>query len=61
MKILFVVIFLCLLPSCAIAPKPPECKGEFKPVNVLEKKNVTLNSANKIVRCDKGDSHGNKG
>jgi hypothetical protein len=60
MKIIYVVAWMFLLTSCASAPKPPECKGEFRPVNIMDKKNVSLKNVNKIVRCNEGDLHGNK-
>ncbi|MFA7351241.1 MAG: hypothetical protein WC009_10795 [Methylotenera sp.] len=49
------------MAGCASAPPPPECKGEFKPVNKIEKNNAEISSAIKLVRCGEGELHGNKG
>lgn len=59
-KIVLVVMFALTLIGCASAPPPPECKGEFKPVNQLNK-NAELNGDIKIVRCGEGELNGNKG
>jgi len=57
-----IFLIVMFLVGCASAPKPPECKGEFKPVNIgyMDKK-AQSNSNHKIVRCDEGELHGNKG
>ncbi|MDD2833374.1 MAG: hypothetical protein PHD12_05115 [Methylotenera sp.] len=46
--------------GCATAPPPPECKGEFRPVNIMEK-NAEAPHQLKIARCGEGELHGNKG
>ncbi|MGB7816291.1 MAG: hypothetical protein WBL28_08065 [Methylotenera sp.] len=58
-----VILFLLAsgLLGCASAPKPAECKGEFKPVNAIEKKGAALNKTSAVVRCNKGELHGNEG
>jgi len=54
------LILACLLAGCASAPKPADCKGEFKPVNANGK--VSLDNLkdkpNKIVRCNEGVVYG---
>lgn len=48
--------FLCLslsLSACVSAPKPPECTGEFKPVNQLDTKGQKSLEAEKVVSCRK--------
>ncbi len=57
-----VILIVMFLAGCASAPKPPECKGEYRPINIghMDKK-VQGNSNTKVVRCDEGNLHGNKG
>ena len=47
-----------LLTACASAPKPAECKGEFKPVNSVEQNGVTAVKIEKLVSCKEGTIHG---
>lgn len=56
-----VMLMLCLAAGCSTAPKPAECKGEFRPVNVVEQKNASMDGTGMIVRCGKGDTHGSQG
>jgi hypothetical protein len=44
-----------------IPPKPPECKGEFRPVNVVEQKGASFDGTGRIVRCEDGGKHGFNG
>lgn len=55
------VFFLGNLAGCASAPKPPECKGEFKPINKIEGVTVKQSGLKNTVRCAERESHGNKG
>jgi hypothetical protein len=57
----WIYLILTGLLGCASAPKPPECKGEFKPINVIEKKATKLHSGSQVVSCTKGDLHGIQG
>lgn len=59
-KFLFVML-LAFLAGCASAPKPPECKGEFRPVNLDVRKDTAAIQTQKIVKCNEGISYGNKG
>lgn len=59
-KSVLVAMFSLTLIGCASAPPPPECKGEFKPVNQLDK-NAEIKSEIKVARCSGGEMHGNKG
>jgi len=56
---------LCLLVygilGCSIAPKPAECKGEFKPVNAIEKNKAEIGGVSKVVLCNERGLHGSKG
>lgn len=54
---------LMLLSGCLFskAPKPPECKGEYRPVNVVEQKGASFDGTGKIVRCEDGGRHGQHG
>lgn len=36
-KILLMFIAVINFSGCATAPPPPECKGEFRPINTPEK------------------------
>lgn len=56
------IIAACMLTGCAyFAPKPPECQGQFKPVNVPLEKDSVLENTSKVVRCNEGDLHGYQG
>lgn len=59
-ELVLVAVFALALIGCASAPPPPECKGEFKPVNQLEK-STEIKGAIKVARCSGGEMHGNKG
>lgn len=57
------IICLSLLASCTLfakAPKPTECKGEYRPINVIEQKNASFDGSGKIVRCEDGGRNGNQ-
>lgn len=55
------LLLVCGMFGCSSAPKPPECKGEFKPVNAIEKNRAEISGATHMVRCNEGELHGNKG
>lgn len=62
MKIIVAMALLCSFAGCALSPpKPPECKGEFKPINVLENKITAIDKSSKIVRCNEGGAYGKQG
>jgi len=62
MKIIVVMALLCAFTGCAFSPpKPPECKGEFKPINVVENKITVIDKSSKIVRCNEGGVYGKQG
>ena len=54
-------LVLLALSGCASAPKPAECKGEFRPVNVADRKEAVANQSTKIVKCNEGSLYGHKG
>jgi hypothetical protein len=56
------IIGACILSGCAIfAPKPPECQGQFKPVNAALEKDSLLETKIKVVRCNEESLHGYQG
>ncbi|PKO47052.1 MAG: hypothetical protein CVU29_03735 [Betaproteobacteria bacterium HGW-Betaproteobacteria-22] len=59
-KITLVFGLVLGIAGCASAPPPPECKGEFRPINIMDK-NAEVPNNLKIARCGKGELHGNKG
>lgn len=62
MKNVVVMFLLCLFTGCALSPpKPPECKGEFKPVNATESKIPSDDNSGKVVRCNEGVAYGQQG
>lgn len=52
------VLLANLLTACASAPKPAECKGEFKPVNSVEQNGIESVKTEKLVSCKEGAVHG---
>ena len=61
MRNFIVMTSLGLLAACASAPKPAECKGEFRPVNVVEQKGASFDGTGRLVHCGEGDAHGQQG
>jgi hypothetical protein len=59
------VVILVLLTSCSAfggkAPKPPECQGAYRVINVIEQKNASFDSTGKVVRCEDGGRNGHQG
>lgn len=64
-KTFLVLIFLGVLTSCSAfggkAPKPPECKGAYRVINVVEQKNASFDSTGKVVHCEDGGRYGHQG
>lgn len=60
---LMLMVYVSLLSGCIFskAPKPPECKGEYRPVNVVEQKGASFDGTGKIVRCEDWGRHGHQG
>lgn len=57
-----ILLVACLLPACSTAPKPAECKGEFKPINASKSKVAATKNNQEIaeiqVRCIAEKQHG---
>lgn len=47
-----------ILTACVTPPKPPECKGEFIPVNHFEQKSSSTVKSGKLISCNGGAVHG---
>jgi len=61
-RVFFWNFVLCLMAGCStLPPKPPECKGEFRPINIVEQKGASFNGTGKVVRCEDGGKHGVNG
>ncbi len=61
MKPIVIWMMAAMLAGCNIVPpKPPECRGEFRPVNVSQKE-ASLGMNGKIVRCGEGEKDGRHG
>ncbi len=54
------LLLIGLLSGCATPPKPAECKGQFKPINTLEK-TTSINIVDKVVSCNERVKHDNQG
>lgn len=61
MRKIGILLFLIAFTACSSAPKPAECKGEFKPINKMIKDAVKVSSTVGLMRCNEGEMHGNKG
>ena len=50
-----------VLTACANAPKPPQCKGEFRPVNAatMQANRTALQAA--AMHCNGGGQHAQHG
>lgn len=57
-KFIYGILATSILTACASAPKPPECKGEFKPVNPLEQKSTSTANSGRLISCNEGVTHG---
>ena len=62
-KIVVVSVCMVVLAGCMFskAPKPPEGKGEYRPINVEAQKGASLDGTGKIVRCEDRGQHGQHG
>lgn len=61
MRTTVILAALSLLWGCASAPKPPECKGEYRPVNVERQKGASMDGTGRVVRCEEEGAHGKQG
>jgi hypothetical protein len=55
---------LCLMAGCSVAPpKPPQCEGEFRPVNAPAHQGVALSMSREdsLALCTKGGRHAYQG
>lgn len=39
-------------------PNPPECKGEFRPVNPVQQQGASFDGSGKVVSCEEISHHG---
>ncbi|WUR13804.1 hypothetical protein E7V67_001480 [[Empedobacter] haloabium] len=55
-------VALCLLAGCSLnPPKPPQCEGEFRPVNAQPgQAALPMNTADSLALCMKGAGHGHQ-
>lgn len=63
-RMILVMIGLVSISGCSAlsrAPKPPECKGEYRPINIVEQKGASFDGTGKIVRCEDRGQHGQHG
>jgi hypothetical protein len=61
---LFIAILLSLASGCALIqgpPPPPDCKGEYRPVNPTEQKGASFDATGKVVRCEGRGLYGRAG
>lgn len=61
MRATIIVAVLSLLWGCASGPKPPECKGEYRPVNVERQKGASMDGTGRLVSCEEEWPHGKQG
>jgi hypothetical protein len=55
---------LCLMAGCSFAPpKPPQCRGEFRPVNAPAYQGVAMlmSREDSLALCTKGGQHADQG
>ena len=55
---------LCLLAGCALSPpKPPQCQGDFRPVNAAapQRLGMTMSRMDSVVLCTKGVANAKQG
>ncbi len=64
MRITAVYFAICTILSitgCTTPPKPPECSGAYKPVNLAIQKEASFDGTGKEVRCEKEVAHARQG
>jgi hypothetical protein len=55
---------LCLMVGCSVAPpKPPQCQGEFRPVNAPAHQGAAMlmSREDSLALCTKGTPHADQG
>lgn len=57
MRTLAYLFALGLIAGCSTPPKPPECSGEFRPVNKIEQKGAALSVSSKLALCGNKENH----
>lgn len=58
------LVTLCLIVGCALtAPKPPQCHGQFRPVNALARQAEAkaMSHENSVALCMKGEGNAHQG
>ena len=58
MRLMMAVVALCVLTGCVSPPKPRDCEGQFRPVNVTGQKAAWLDAAQSLALCRKESDHG---
>jgi hypothetical protein len=62
MRLSAALLILGMMSGCTVVPpKPPECRGEFRPVNQPHKEAVSADGKVKLVRCGEGEPDGRQG
>jgi hypothetical protein len=58
MRLVSLVALLSALAGCSFSPpKPPECEGEFRPINIQQKGASAMNAKDSLALCSKGGSY----
>ncbi|GEM_PF-1938708 len=57
-------LVMCLLTGCTAftgPPKPTECKGSYRPINVEKQKGASFDSTGRMVSCEEVRAYGKRG
>lgn len=56
MRLVLGSIIIAVLAGCSSPPKPKECEGEFRPVNIDQKQSAAQGFG-AVALCKKGTAH----
>jgi len=58
MRLVSLLAIFCALSACASPPPPPECEGDFRPVNIQQKGVTSLSHKASLALCAGGNVNG---